>query len=188
MIRALILTLTLLLLQACTPPPPPPPPGPPVPLSGPAGEAMVVFAVAPRAVGRNGEPVDLQVLVPLACRDQSQINGGMACLGMVPEESTIGLEGGDKVTPNMRARPYCQGRAQRMEGLVLEEPTDAGHGVWPPSAHKAITAVGRGKGCRGWCRCCWHRCCQHRCCRGLFLLITSTGHNEGQSKDSCQYK
>ncbi len=152
MIRLRPLALLLLALQACTPPPPPPPPGPPVPLSGSVGEATVVFAVAPRAVGRDGEPVDLQVLVPLACRDQSQINGGMACLGMIPEESTVGLEGGDKVTPRMRARPHCQGRAQRTEGLVLEESTHAGHAVWPPSAHGIITPVGRGKGCRGWCR------------------------------------
>ena len=138
-------------LLACKPPPPLPPPGPPVPLSGASGAAMVLFAVAPRASGRDGEPVDLPVLVPLACRDQSQLNGGRRCLGMIPEGATGGLEGGEKISPSMRARPYCQGRSARTEGLVLEQPVDAGFAVWPPSALDAVKPVG-GKACRGWCR------------------------------------
>ena len=144
--------LALLALQACTPPPPPPPPGPPVPLSGASGAALVLFAVAPRSAGRDGEPVDLPVLVPLVCRDQSQLTGGMACMGMLPEGSTVALEGGERATPQMRARPHCQGRSARTDGLALEQPTDAGFAIWPPAAHKAVQPVGRGAACRGWCR------------------------------------
>ena len=151
MYRVFVLAL-LLTLQACTPPPPPPSPGPPVPLSGAAGSAMVLFAVAPRAAGRDGTAVDLPVLVPLACRDQSQLNGGTACLGMVPEGSTLGLSGGERVTPRMRARPHCPGRSARTEGLVLEQGADSGFAVWPPSAVMAVWTVRRGAGCRGWCR------------------------------------
>lgn len=149
----LLVTIPLLVLQACTPPPPPPPLGPPVPLSGASGAALVLFATSSRAAGRDGEPVDLSVLVPLACRDQSQLTGGFACLGMVPEGSTLALEGGERVTPGMRGRPYCQGRSARTEGLVLEQPEDTpGYAVWPPSALKAVKPIERGAGCRGWCR------------------------------------
>ena len=149
---AIPLVALLLAQQACTPPPPPPP-GPPVPLSGASGEALVLFAVSSHVAGRDGEPVDLPVLVPLACRDQSQLSGGMACLGMVPEGSTLALEGGGRVRPRMRGRPYCQGRSARTEGLVLEQVEDTpGYAVWPPSALKTVAPIARGSACRGWCR------------------------------------
>lgn len=73
-------------------------------------------------------------------------------MGMLPEGSTVALEGGERATPQMRARPHCQGRSARTDGLALEQPTDAGYAVWPPSARKAVQPVSRGAGCRGWCR------------------------------------
>ena len=149
-----LLVVWLPVLQiCCTPPPPPAGPTAPEPLSGVEDDALVVFAVAQQAAGRDGDPLEQPVLVPLVCRKpHGQLGRDQACLGVVPEGGELALEGGQRATPGARARPYCPGGGHRSQGLALDDTeSEAGFAVWPPAALTRIRSLGRGASCRGWC-------------------------------------
>lgn len=120
----------------------------------------MLFVVLEQSEALNGQPLERQILVPLACHDSGQLLGGQACRTLVARGRAVALEGGREVTPTRQGRPRCEGGVTREVGLLLaatsadtppwlQATVRAGYGVWPRSALERVWPTGRG--CRGWC-------------------------------------
>jgi hypothetical protein len=120
----------------------------------------VLFVVLEQSEAMNGQPLERQLLLPLACHEAGQLLGGRACRELVARGRAVTLEGGREVTPTRPGRPRCEGVVSREVGLLLaaasadtppwlQATVRASYAVWPRSALERVWPTGRG--CRGWC-------------------------------------
>lgn len=130
----------------------------PAPPAAPAKElpgARVLFLVIPEVEGGDGLPEDRPVLMPLACQSAGRIMGGQLCLGTLPNNAALALEGGEVVYAQGRSRPYCEGVISRSRGLALSSVGYATYAVWPPEdlgqVHPTEAGPPYRTTCRGWC-------------------------------------
>ncbi len=156
--RVLLIVLALQVLACATSQPPPS--SDPTPAAPPPPPAALFLVLE-----QPGEGAPSSILVPLACYEEGQLEGGRRCLGLIRRGSAITLEGGEQVRPTRRAPPRCEGMIVRSMGLSFEAPKidsapwapriRASYGVWPRSAAAVVWPTRRTKSkrasCRGWC-------------------------------------